>query len=51
MAEVENRISHATEEVNQEKTTVIFYDLEVSKDGQVEQLSAFADGGENFGVH
>jgi len=28
--------------------TVIFYDLGLGKDGQIEQLSAFSSGGENF---
>lgn len=49
--EVESRITTAMSQVDDFKTTVIFYDLELSKDGQIEQLSAFADTGENFSVY
>lgn len=51
MDEVSNRIMDMTAQVDVSKITVIFYDLELSKDGQVEQLSAFADTGENFCVY
>lgn len=48
MSEVMNRIVDARQGLNTDTTTVIFYDLELSRDGQVEQLSAFTDMGENF---
>lgn len=50
-SEVEARIEYAINDLNDNVITVIFYDLELSRDGQVEQLSAFADTGENFSVY
>lgn len=46
-SEVKDRIDSASQ-LNVSKVTVIFYKLGLSKDGQVEQLSAFASTGENF---
>jgi hypothetical protein len=49
--EVESRIATAMSQVDDFKMTIVFYDLELSKDGQIEQLSAFTDTGENFSVY
>jgi hypothetical protein len=51
MEEVSNRIGYALNDLDDSVVTVIFYDLELSRDGQVEQLSAFTDTGENFSVY
>lgn len=46
-SEVKDRIDSASQ-LDVSKVTVIFYKLGLSKDGQVEQLSAFASPRENF---
>lgn len=51
MVEISNRTGEVITKLDGTKITVIFYDLELSKDGQVEQLSAFADTSENFCVY
>lgn len=49
--EVQDRISHTIEEMDESMFTLIFYDLELSRDGEIEQLSAFTDAGDNFSVY
>lgn len=51
MHEVGQRIVQTHTELDETRTTVIFYDLELSRDGQIEQLSAFTDTGMNFSTY
>lgn len=46
--EVNARIDYSTEQLDVSMITVIFYDIGLSKDGQVEQLSAFSSTGDTF---
>ncbi len=50
-AEVSLRASLSHQIMDPLKTTVVFYDIEVSRDGQIEQLSAFAESGERFSTY
>ena len=47
-SEIKDWIDYSTRQLNVSMVTVIFYKLGLSKDGQVEQLPAFASTGENF---
>ena len=51
MQEIMDRITLVKERLNDDLITVIFYDLELSRDGQVEQISAFADTSESFSAY
>ncbi|KAJ5544142.1 hypothetical protein N7494_005421 [Penicillium frequentans] len=46
--EVESRVQNVIQDLNESKITLIFYDLGLSRDGEIEQLSAFTEGGDNF---
>ncbi|OJJ84623.1 uncharacterized protein ASPGLDRAFT_35110 [Aspergillus glaucus CBS 516.65] len=46
--ELEERIDYSSRQLDTKMVTVIFYDLGLGKDGQVEQLSAFSISGEHF---
>jgi len=49
MEEVSDRIMGTKRHAKLSTTTVIFYDLELGRDGQVEQLAAFTEEGMFFG--
>jgi len=49
--EVSTRVGVARSIVDIARLTVIFYDIELSKDGQIEQLSAFTETGESFSTY
>ncbi|KAE8362193.1 hypothetical protein BDV27DRAFT_159978 [Aspergillus caelatus] len=46
--ELEKRIDYSSRQLDRMEVTVIFYDVGLGKDGQIEQLSAFSSSGENF---
>ena len=46
--EVASRISYVRQNLALDLITVIFYDLELSEDGQIEQVSAVAETGRDF---
>jgi hypothetical protein len=46
--EVTSRIDNVRRNASINLVTVIFYDLELSRDGQIEQISALTDGGGDF---
>ncbi|KAJ6003548.1 hypothetical protein N7522_006240 [Penicillium canescens] len=46
--EVTTRIEYSTQQLNVDMITVVFYDIGLSMDGQVEQLTAFSLTGEIF---
>jgi len=48
--EIEAKITQTITGVNTDKITTIFYDIELSKDGQIEQLSALTDTGSSFSL-
>ena len=49
--EVETRIDYSLKQLDESVITVIFYDIGLSKDGQVEQLTAFSSRGDTFSLH
>jgi hypothetical protein len=49
-AEIENKITESIRSINTDRVTTIFYDIELSKDGQIEQLSALTDSGSSFSL-
>jgi hypothetical protein len=46
--ELTSRIEYIGRNMDMDLVTVIFYDLELSRDGQIEQISAVAEGGGDF---
>lgn len=48
MNELKVRIEYLRQNMRSDMVTVIFYDLELSRDGQIEQISALTDTGGDF---